>query len=53
MAEIFRELLKFPTDVHLGVRFFMRHIVSLWWHMGGFSDYTNTNDLKLNSTDAG
>ena len=52
MAEISREQLKFHTDVHLGIRFFIRHIVSLWWHMGGFSDYTDTNDSKLNSTDA-
>ena len=23
------------------------------WHIGGFSDYTDINDLKLDSTDAG
>ena len=52
MAEILREPLKLPTDVHFGIRLFIRHIVSPWRHMGGFSDYTNTNDSKLNSTDA-
>ena len=52
MAVIFRQPLKFPTDVHFVIRLSIRHIVSPWWHMGRFSDYTITNDLKLNSTDA-
>ena len=48
MAEILKEALKFPINVHIGIRYFIVHNVSPWWHTGGFSEYTQTNDSKLN-----
>ena len=31
MAEIFREPLKLPADVHFGIRFFPTHCVAVVW----------------------
>ena len=40
-------------NVHFSIQFLIRHIVSPRWHMGGFSETTYMNGLKLDSTDAG
>ena len=52
MTEIFQDPLKQPIDVHLGMRCYIRHIMSPLWQMGGFPDYANTIYSKLNLTDA-
>ena len=37
LAQIWHVALQGPSNDHLHIRFFIRHIVSPWWHMGGFS----------------
>ena len=49
LAQIWHVALQGPSNDHLHIRFFIRHIVSPWWHIGGFSETTHMKfKIELN-----